>query len=309
MINASSASRVAAAARYTCPWCGAVGDGTPLSCPSCGATIDVGAVVAQSGWSQIPGRKDMARLQFGKSVCQIEGLYVPVADVNLAPEDSVYFAHHVLLWKDPAVAITAMSLKGAWKRMFAGMPLIMTQAQGPGRIAFSRDEPGETIALPLQPGQVVDVREHLFMVATSHVAYDWFQTNIWFRTQRTNREGKTETETFYPVGMYMDRFSAPQQPGLLLLHSAGNVFVRHLAANQAILVKPTALIFKDPRVQMQLHFERPHTGWNAWGSWSNRYLWLRLVGPGRVAVRSVFEATEGEEGNISNWSAATERRW
>src|SRR5512143_131579 len=174
MMNTSLGSQAAASARYTCPWCGAAGDGTPLSCPSCGATIDVRAVVAQSGWSQIPGRKDMAKLQFGKSVCQIEGLYVPVADVNLAAEDSVYFAHHVLLWKDPAVAITAMSLKGAWKRMFAGMPLIMTQAQGPGRIAFSRDEPGETIALPLQPGQVVDVREHLFMVATSHVAYDWF---------------------------------------------------------------------------------------------------------------------------------------
>ncbi len=297
------------AGRYTCPWCGAAGDGTSLSCPSCGATIDVKAVVTRSGWTQIPGRKDMAKLQFGNSVCQIEGLYVPVADMNLAPEDSVYFAHHVLLWKDPAVAITAMSLKGAWKRMFAGMPLVMTQAAGPGHIAFSRDAPGETIALPMQPGQVVDVREHLFMVATSHVAYDWFQTNVWFKTQHTNSEGKTETETHYPVGMYMDRFSAPQKPGLLLLHAAGNVFVRQLAPGQAILVKPTSLIFKDPKVQMQLHFERPHTGWSAWGTWGNRYLWLRLVGPGRVAVQSVFEVIEGEGANVSSYSPATERRW
>ena len=309
MTNTPLASRAGPAARYTCPWCGATGDGTPLSCPSCGATVDVRAIVTKSGWSQIPGRKDMAKLQFGRSICQIEGLYVPVADMNLAPEDSVYFAHHVLLWKDDAVAITAMSLKGAWKRMFAGMPLVMTQAQGPGHIAFSRDAPGETIALPLQPGQVVDVREHLFMVATSHVAYDWFQTNIWFAVRHTNSEGKTETETHYPVGMFMDRFSAPQNPGLLLLHAAGNVFVRQLTPGQAILVKPTALIFKDPSVQMQLHFERPHTGWNAWGSWGNRYLWLRLVGPGRVAVQSVFEAIEGEGGNISNFSSATERHW
>ena len=116
-----------------------------------------------------------------------------------------------------------MSLKGAWKRMLAGMPLIMTQAVGPGRIAFSRDAPGEMIALPLQPGQAVDVREHLFMVATGAVTYDWFNSNIWF----TTKEGD-ETETHYPLGMLLDRFQAPAAPGLLLLHAAGNVFVRHL---------------------------------------------------------------------------------
>jgi uncharacterized protein (AIM24 family) len=259
----------------------------------------------ESGWSKLPGRKDMAKLQFGDSFCQIEGLYVPVADMNLAAPDSVYFTHHVLLWKDPQINITTMPLAGGWKRLFAGMPLIMTQAQGPGHIAFSRDAPGEMVALPIQPGQAVDVREHLFMVATSRVAYDWFSTNIWFVT----RSGDDQ-ETHYPVGMFMDRFSAPQAPGLLLLHAAGNVFVRELAPNQTILVKPTALIFKDPSVQMALHFERPNTGFSSfWGSWSNRYLWLRLWGPGRVAVQSVFERLEGESRNIYSWSAATEQQW
>ncbi len=246
----------------------------------------------------------MAKLQFGDSFCQIEGLYVPVADVNLAGADSVYFAHHVLLWKDPQVPITTLPLSGGWKRMFAGLPLIMTQAHGPGHIAFSRDAPGEMIALPIQPGQMVDVREHLFMVATGNVAYDWFSTNIWF----TTRSGD-ERETHYPVGMFMDRFTAPQSPGLLLLHAAGNVFIRELAANQTILVKPTALIFKDPAVQMQLHFERPRTGFSLWGSWANKYMWLRLWGPGRVAVQSVFEPLEGENRNIYSCSSATERQW
>ena len=55
--------------------------------------------ISKSGWAQLPGRKDMAKLQFGNSFCQIEGAYVPVADMKLAPEDSVYFTHHVLLWK------------------------------------------------------------------------------------------------------------------------------------------------------------------------------------------------------------------
>jgi uncharacterized protein (AIM24 family) len=88
--------------------------------------------------------------------------------------------------------------------MFAGLPLVMTQAQGVGHIAFSRDAPGEIIAVPLQPGQYLDVREHVFLLASANVAYDFFQTGVWF----TTRNGD-ETETHYPVGWLMDRFSAP----------------------------------------------------------------------------------------------------
>jgi uncharacterized protein (AIM24 family) len=288
-----------------CPWCGADVAAGQLSCPRCGASARAPQFRSESGWQELPGRKDMAKLQFGNSFCQIEGLYVPVADVNLAGSDSIYFTHHVLLWKDPQVNMTTMSLASGWKRLFAGLPLIMMQAHGPGHIAFSRDAPGEMIAIPLQPGEEVDVREHLFMLATGSVAYDWFSTNIWYRTQAGD-----DTETHYPVGMFMDRFSAPQSPGLLLLHAAGNVFVRDLAPGQTILVKPTSLIFKDPSVQMQLHFEHPNTGFSlGWGYWSNRYYWLRLWGPGRIAVQSVFDRIEGENKRLTNCSPATEQRW
>ena len=287
-----------------CPWCGANVDAGQLSCLRCGATILSHGAATKSGWTELPGRKDMAKLQFGDSFCQIEGLYVPVADMKLAGADTVYFSHHVLLWKDPGVTITTLPLKGAWKRLFAGMPLIMTQAQGPGHIAFSHDAPGELIALPIEPGQAVDVREHLFLTATNSVAYDWFPTNIWFRTGTGD-----DKETHYPVGMFMDRFSTAQTPGLLLLHAAGNVFVRQLQPGQTILVKPSALIFKDPTVEMQLHFEHPNLGFSLWGSWSNRYLWLRLFGPGRVAVQSVFERIEGESRSIQDHSYASQQRW
>jgi uncharacterized protein (AIM24 family) len=182
------------------------------------------AAVTDSGWTELPAIRDMAKLQFGQSFCQIEGKYVPVADFKLAAGDGVYFAHHLLLWKDDQAQISAMPLAKGWKRLFAGLPLIMTQAMGPGRIAFSKDKPGELIALPLQAGQSVDVREHVFMVATHSIAYDWFQTGIWFTTQN----GK-DSETHYPIGAFMDRFTAAPLPGLLLLHGAGNVFVRTLA--------------------------------------------------------------------------------
>src|ERR1700761_2963090 len=86
-----------------CQWCGAQVSGGELSCPRCGATVKAPALRSESGWAELPGRKDMAKLQFGDSFCQIEGLYVPVAEMNLAASDSVYFSHHVLLWMGPGV--------------------------------------------------------------------------------------------------------------------------------------------------------------------------------------------------------------
>jgi uncharacterized protein (AIM24 family) len=288
-----------------CPWCGSAVDAGLAACPRCGATLTGHTISTRSGWQQLPGRKDMAKIQFGDSFCQIEGAYVPVADMNLAPGDGVFFTHHVLLWKDSKIAVTTMPLKGGWKRLFAGLPLIMTEAHGPGHIAFSVDAPGEMIALPLQPGEAVDVREHLMVTATSSVAYDWFSTNIWFKTQNGD-----DTETHYPLGMFMDRFAAPQTPGLLILHAAGNVFVRHLAPGQTILVKPTALIFKDPTVNMHLHFDYCASSVSSWFSSSTlRHMWLRLIGPGRIAVQSVFEHTEGEMRNMVRNSYATQQYW
>ncbi|HWB87243.1 MAG TPA: AIM24 family protein [Bryobacteraceae bacterium] len=286
-----------------CSWCGSDVFAGQSTCPRCGAALDHPPAVTAGGWTELPGRKDMTKLQIGNSSCQIEGLYVPVADMNLAAGDSVYFTHHVLLWKDPQVNVTTMPLKGGFKRLLAGMPLIMTQAQGPGHIAFSKDDPGELIPVALQPGQSIDVREHMLLAATSNVTYDWFSTNVYFETRNGD-----EREVFHPVGAFMDRFSA-STPGLLLLHAGGNVFIRQLAPGQTVLVKPTALVFKDPTVDMNLHFEHPRTNFVTWGRWSNMYFWLRLTGPGRVAIQSVFPQIEGEARNITGWSDATEARW
>ena len=289
---------------YTCAWCGTQTDPAALSCTACGAQVDVRAVTTTSGWTKLPPRKDMAKLQFGSSYCQIEGAFVPVADMNLSAADSVYFAHHVLLWKDTGVGIDTMPMKGGFKRLMAGLPFIMMQAQGPGHIAFSRDAPGELIALPLQPNQEIDVREHQFMVPTGAVKYDFFNTNVWYETGSSD-----EKETHYPLGWIMDRFRAEDKPGLLLLHAAGNVFVRELAAQEFMLIKPSALIFKDPSVSFKLHFEFPSIKYRLWGNWGNRYIWLRVQGPGRVAVSSVFEPTEGEQSTLQNNSSATSYQW
>ena len=275
------------------------------NCPACGAAIDMRTAVTDSGWSELPAIADMAKLQFGASSCQIEGKTVPVADFNLAAGDGVYFAHHLLLWKDDSTQITAMKLAGAWKRMFAGLPLVMTQAHGPGRIAFSKDQAGELVAIPMQPNTAVDVREHVLMVATHSVAYEWFNTGIWFST----REDKS-SETHYPIGMFMDRFQTGAAPGLLLLHGAGNVFERRLTPGQTILIKPTSLLFKDPTVTMALHWEKPAGTWRSFRSWGERYLWLRLTGPGRVGVQSHYEPWEENGRTIDrNAPTTTSQQW
>jgi uncharacterized protein (AIM24 family) len=276
-----------------CPFCGAQIPSAALSCPGCGSPVGRSPKPTNSGWTELAPIKDMARLRVGSSTCQIEGIYVPVADFNLAAGDSVYFAHHVLLWRDPQVEVRRMSLAGAFTRMLSGLPVVMTEAHGPGHIAFSRDEAGEMIALPLHPGQSVDVAEHMMLAATSQILYSWLDTFVWYTTRNGN-----ETETHYPIGRYIDRFTAHAQPGLLLLHASGNVFVRELAAGQVLLIKPTSLVYKDPTVSMALDVQYP-TGFILG---NHRLMWLQLRGPGRVAIQSAYEPVEDNGRNIVSQS-------
>src|SRR6516225_8959955 len=128
---------------YRCPWCGADSalPADALNCPACGTSVDVRLITDDAGWYQLPPLRDMARLQIGRTVCQVEGTYLPVADFNLASGDRVYFRHQVLLWKDAGVELTRLPLAGAWRRFFAGLPVIMAQATGPGHVAVSPDAP------------------------------------------------------------------------------------------------------------------------------------------------------------------------
>lgn len=289
---------------YTCRFCRLPSDPTATACPNCGAPVDLTAVVSDSGWQEQPAVKDMARIQFGQSSCQIEGSYVPVADFNLRGDQWIYFSHHTLLWREPSTQMEAMPMAGGWNRARAGLPLVMMQAGGPGHVALSDDAPGEVVALPIAPGHAVQVREHRFLAATGNVTYDWQDSGIWFTTGT-----RDETEYHFPVGMMVDRFHAQEQPGLLLLHAPGNTFIRDLRQGETICIQPTAFLYKDPTVGMALHLEYPNQGGMVWsyGRFQYRQVWLRMWGPGRVAVQSVFERPESSE-YITNSSAGTTRR-
>lgn len=290
---------------YVCRYCRQPSDPTGNACPLCGAPFDVRMSVSRSGWEQVPPIKDMARLQFGRSRVQIEGTQVPVADFALAEGDSIYFSHHSLLWSDPTTQLRNSSLAGGWNRMMAGLPLIMMEAWGPGRVALSDNHAGEVIALPLAPGQQIWTREHRFLAASAAVNYAWRQAQIWYQTGSGN-----ERESHYPMGQFEDVFSARETPGLLLLHSPGNTFMRDLAPGESILLQPSALLYRDASVQLHLHMEYPHAQgmFSGWRRYSMRNVWLRAVGPGRVAVQSIFARPENAE-PITGGSYATTLHW
>lgn len=291
---------------YICRFCRQPSDPSGVSCPNCGAPVDVRDARSDSGWIEQPAIRDMARIQFGSSTAQIEGTYVPVVDFNLQPPGSIYFSHHTLLWAEPSVSMRTMPMAGGWKRVRAGLPLVMMEAEGPGHIALSDDAPGEVVALPLGPGQAVHVREHRFLTASDGVKYDWQPSGIWFTTGSGD-----DTEYHYPVGYNLDVFHAADQSGLLLLHSPGNSFIRDLRQGETICIQPSALLYKDLSVGMALHLEYPHAaGGLGWGrSFQYRQVWLRLWGPGRVAVQSVFERPEGSEYITGSSAGTTHTRW
>jgi uncharacterized protein (AIM24 family) len=258
--------------RIQCQWCQAMNEKTALSCRACAAPLDMANLVSDSGWREAPRIKDMAEIQFGSSTCQVEGDVVPVAEISLAPGDSIFFEHHVLLWKDDTTPMGVMPLQGGMKRVLAGMPFIISVAQGPGRVAFSRDQTGELVVLPLHPGMELDVREHAFLLASHHINYSFVRIkglrNILFGGQ----------------GMFMDRFVTTNVPGLLILHGYGNVFERILKPGESILVEPGAFLYKDSTVTMDVQPQQLTTGF--FGGQSMNL--ARMTGPGRVGIQSMY---------------------
>jgi uncharacterized protein (AIM24 family) len=247
-------------------------DKAALACHACGAPLDIRNLVSESGWREAPRIKDMTEIQFSSSTCQVEGEIVPVAEINLARGDSIYFEHHVMLWKDEGVPLTVMQLSGGIKRALAGMPFIISVASGPGRIAFSRDATGELVVLPLHPGMELDVREHAFLLASQQIQYSFVRikglTNILFGGQ----------------GMFMDRFITAGTQGLLILHGYGNVFERTLRAGESIMVEPGAFLYKDSTVSMEVELQRLTTGFFGGASMS----FAKMTGPGRVGIQSMY---------------------
>lgn len=216
---------------------------------------------------------------FGGVTYHIEGELVPVLHLELGSV-GIYFEHHILLWKDPAVQVELKPMKGALKRMLAGMPVFMTGARGPGRIAFSRDGVGHVFGLHLTPGTAVDVREHQFLAATNSIDFTF-----------TRVKGAANM-LLGGTGFFIDTFSCPAQEGILWLHGYGNVFEVTLGAGEQIDIEPGGWIYKERTVQMDTIFQRLTTG--IFGG-AGQIFWNRFTGPGKIALQSMYLHAETGE--------------
>lgn len=208
---------------------------------------------------------------YGGVTYHIEGELVPVLHIELS-STQVYFEHHILLWKDPSVEIGIKQLTGAFKRILSGMPIFMTQTQGRGRIAFSRDGAGHVFAIHMSPGQQLDVREHQFLAATENIGYNF-----------TRVKGVANI-LLGGTGFFIDTFHCLTDKGILWLHGFGNVFEVTLAPGEKIDIEPGGWVYKDPTVQMETQFQRFSTGLFAS---AGQIVWNRFTGPGRIGLQSM----------------------
>jgi uncharacterized protein (AIM24 family) len=225
----------------------------------------------------------------GDMSIKIEGELVPVADVELGSQQSIYFEHHILLWKSPGVTLGFLGLQNAAKRFFSGLQIFISTAKGPGNIAFSREAPGQVVAMRLGPGQSIDVREHQFLLATSNIEYNFF-----FQTGLAN-------VLFSRTGLFIDRFTG-KGDGVVILHGYGNVFEKTLGPGEMLDVEPGAWLWKDSNVQMNtISVLQSQGGGGLLGALGafvggSALTLNRFVGPGRVGLQSMTYHPPAAEG-------------
>jgi len=221
------------------------------------------AVISQTGPEPV---------QFGGVTYSIEGQVVPVLSVDLHQGMNVYFEHHILLWKHPSIHIGVKSLKGAVKRLMAGLPIFITEATGTGTIAFSRDGSGQVFPLHLKQGQEYHVREHQFLAATGNVDYSY------------KRVKGLANMLFGGTGYFIDTFKSVQGDGIVWLHGYGNVFNKNLAQGEQIDVEPGGWLYYDPTVKMDTIITNLSTGIFA----SFNIVVNRFTGPGNIGIQSMY---------------------
>lgn len=177
------------------------------------------------------------------------------------------------------MTIDVRPMKGAFKRMIAGMQIFVTQAAGPGHVSFSRDGAGHIVPMHLAPGQELHVREHQFLAASGGVDYTF------------ERVKGVANILFGGTGFFIDKFRSGSGEGILWLHGYGNVFEKVLGSGEQIDVEPGAWLYKDPGVKMETNMTRLSTGMFA----GTNLVLNRFTGPGRLGLQSMYLHMPSEE--------------
>jgi len=204
----------------------------------------------------------------------VRGELVPELQIEVG-DARVMFEHHVLLWKETGVNVELKKLPGGIKRKIAGLDFFITRTNGSGRIAFSRDSPGQCVPLHLRMGEGVDVREHQFIAATDNLDYSF------------ERIKGIQNMLFGGSGLFVDKFRATDGDALVWLHGNGNVFELELGRGEQIDVEAGSWLFKDPTVTLEAVTMGLKSGMFGGGG---KLTWNRFTGPGRLAIQTMFIA-------------------
>jgi uncharacterized protein (TIGR00266 family) len=110
---------------------------------------------------------------------KIQGTTMPVLDVQLDPNESVYSESGELSWMTSSIQMTTHTqmgggggIFGALKRVAGGGSLFMTEyraVQTAGTVSFATKVPGHIVPVEISPGNEYMVHRHGFLCATDQV--------------------------------------------------------------------------------------------------------------------------------------------
>ena len=164
---------------------------------------------------------------------RIQGTTMPVLDVQLDPNESVFSESGELSWMTASIQMTTHTqmgggggLFGALKRVAGGGSLFMTEyrAMGSaGEVSFATKVPGHIVPVPVGPGQEYMFHRHGFLCATP-------QVTIGVGFQQSLGAG-----IFGGNGFLLQKVGGQ---GTSWLELSGELILKNLAAGEVLRVHP-----------------------------------------------------------------------
>ena len=96
------------------------------------------------------------------------------------------------------------------------------------------------MVLPIDRAAVIELRGHALLVASGTMTYSF------------SKVPGLKTALLSGTGLYLDRFEATADPGVIVVHGFGNVFERTLADGELIHVEPGGFLYKDATVSIEV---------------------------------------------------------
>ena len=164
---------------------------------------------------------------------RIQGTTMPVLDVQLDPNESVFSESGELSWMTASIQMTTHTqmgggggLFGILKRVAGGGSIFMTEYrayQYPGEVSFATKVPGHIVPVQVGPGQEYLVHRHGFLCATPQVSISvGFQQSL-------------GAGIFGGDGFLLQKIGGV---GMAWLELSGELIVKNLAPGEMLRVHP-----------------------------------------------------------------------